>query len=146
MGLETVRVTLQSRKGVLIVEPRIYALDDSGHEHERKLPARMLTRSPILELLAKEFREDYKVKRLGSDHCGWRTLMDIVNVLKIPRSHVYGEPRYGRLHGRQLQMLIQSGLVESRIFPGERGRGGDIAKVRVVYDNPIARQLLEEMT
>jgi len=145
MGLETVRVTLQSRKGVLIVEPRIYALDDSGHEHERKLPGRMLTRSPILELLAKEFREDYKMKRLGLDHCGWRTLMDIVNVLKIPRSHLYGEPRYGRQHGRQLQMLIQSGLVESRIFPGERGRGGDIVKVRVAYDNPISKQLVEAM-
>ena len=49
--------------------------------------------------------------------------MDIVNVLKIPRSHVYGEPRYGRPRGRQLEVLIQSGLAESRIFPGERGRG-----------------------
>jgi len=119
--------------------------DDSGRQGERKLPGRMLTRSPILELLAKEFREDYKMKRLGSDHCGWWTLMDIVNVLKIPRSHVYGQPRYGRLHGRQLQMLIQSRLVESRIFPGERGRGGDIAKVRVVYENPIAKQLVDKM-
>jgi hypothetical protein len=70
--------------------------------------------------------------------------MEIVQDLKIPRSHVYGEPRYGRTFGRQLDALVKSSIVEYRIFPGERGRGGDITKVRVQLTNRDVRGYLEE--
>ena len=86
---------------------------------------------------------DFRAKRLGLDHCGWRTLMSIVESLKIPRSQVYGDPRWGQRHGRQLEALITSNLVESRVFLGERGRGGSIVKVRLAYDQDLAKQYAE---
>ena len=63
-------MTPQSKKVVLIVDPHIRVLGDSGDKYERTVPGTTLSRSPILEFLAKECREDYGVKRLGLNHYG----------------------------------------------------------------------------
>ncbi len=67
--------------------------------------------------------------------------MDLVRETKIPRSAVYG-PR-GR-DGPVIVELERRGLVESRIFPRERGRGGAVKKVRVAYENEIVKRIVEE--
>ncbi len=41
--------------------------------------------------------------------------------------------------------LERRGLVEARIFPEERGRGGDITRVRVAYENLIVERLLDQL-
>jgi hypothetical protein len=146
MNVEIFQVSVRSVKRPLIVRPMILYSDENGREQSHELPVRILVGSPMLEHLAGEFMDDYKLKRLALDHCGWRTLMSIVESLKIPRSHVYGEPRWGRRHGRQLDDLIKSRLVESRVFPGERGRGGRIVKVRLAYDRDLAKQYAEQIT
>jgi hypothetical protein len=146
MNVEIFQVSIRSVKRPLIIRPQIFYSDESGGEQSHELPARILVGSPVLEYLAREFVDDYKSKRLALDHCGWRTLMRVVGSLKIPRSHVYGEPRWGRRHGRQLDDLIKSRLVESRVFPGERGRGGRIVKVRLAYDQDLAKQYAEQVT
>lgn len=71
--------------------------------------------------------------------------MEIVKRLGIPRSHVYGEPRYGRAFGRQLDLLVKSSLVEYRIFPRERGRGGNIIRVRIKFDSQDVRIYVEDV-
>jgi tetratricopeptide (TPR) repeat protein len=146
MNVETFQITVHSRRRLMIVRPIILYSDENGREQSHELPVRILVGSPMLEHLAGEFMDDYKLKRLALDHCGWRTLMSIVESLKIPRSHVYGEPRWGRRRGRQLEDLINSRLVESRVFPGERGRGGRIVKVRLAYDQDLAKQYAEQIT
>jgi len=144
--LETFRITLQLKEpGVVLTEPRIVFIDQSGQQRQRDLPAKILVTSPILEFLIAEFTDDYRRKSLALDHCGWRTLMDIVHALKLPRSHVYGDSRYGHVRGKQLEALIRPGLVESRIFPGERGRGGEIVKVRVVFGNQAVRECVDRL-
>ena len=72
--------------------------------------------------------------------------MEIVRDLKIPRSHVYGEPRYGRAFGKQLDSLVRASLVEYRIFPKERGRGGNITRVRIQLENENVREYIQELT
>jgi len=141
---ETVTFILEYRAkdSLLLANPRIMFIDPDGKEHWRVLDPRVLAASPILEYLSKEFRRDYKSKRLGLEYCGWRTLMDVVESLNVPRSNVYGEPRYGRKHGRQLGTLISAEMVESRVFQRERGRGGSIEKIRVVPDNPAIKELM----
>jgi tetratricopeptide (TPR) repeat protein len=146
MSTETFKVIVDPEKRPAIIKPVILYADENGREHSQELPARILVGSPVLEYLAREFMEDFRSKRLGMDHCGWRTLMRVVESLKIPRSHVYGEPRWGHRHGRQLEALISSKLVESRVFPGERGRGGSIVKVRLAYDQDLAKQYAEQIT
>jgi tetratricopeptide (TPR) repeat protein len=142
---EPVKLVLQLKEeGMLRIAPTVIFADQSGVAHERMLEPRMVATSQIMEFLANSFVKDYVSRRLAVPSCGWRTLMEIVQDLKIPRSHVYGEPRYGRTFGRQLDALVKSSIVEYRIFPGERGRGGDITKVRVQLTNGDVRGYLEE--
>ncbi len=95
----------------------------------------------VFQCLVREFLIDYMSKRLYVDKAGWRTLLQIVRETKIPRSAVYG-PR-GR-DGPVLAELERRGLVESRIFPKERGRGGAVKRVRVAYDNAIVKKIVEQ--
>ncbi len=95
----------------------------------------------VFRALVKAFVSDYVVKRLFVEKAGWRSLMDLVREMKIPRSAVYAP---GGRDGPVLEELEQRGLVEARIFPKERGRGGDIKKVRVAYDNEIVKRIVEQ--
>ncbi len=102
------------------------------------------TSSTLLDFLAQAFVYDYMDRRLSVDYAGWRTLTSIVACLKIPKSHAYGEARYGHAFGRPLETLIRSGIVEYRLFPG-RGRGGNVTKVRVCYEREGVRRLVERL-
>ncbi len=94
----------------------------------------------VFQYMIKEFLIDYMSKRIYVDKAGWRTLVQIVREVRIPRSALYG-PR-GR-DGPVLAELERRGLVESRIFPKERGRGGAVKRVRVAYDNAIVKRIVE---
>jgi hypothetical protein len=141
MKRETFQIRLQPKRNhPIILKPTVWFTDDTGESLQFVLPQRVLVNSPILEYLTGVFLVDYEVKRLAPDQCGWRTLLNIVSSLKIPRSHVYGDPRWHHAYGGPLEVLVKSGLVEARRFGGERGRGGEIVKVRLVYENDAAKQ------
>jgi hypothetical protein len=145
--LERFRIVLRPHEGeTVLVEPRIHFFDEKGGSLHHGLSPKILLTSPILDFLLKAYLDDHGGKMLAPSHSGWRTYMEIVNALKIPRSHLYGEPRYGHRHGKPLETLLGSGLVDLRIFPGERGRGGKIAKVRVANDHPAVKEYLREMS
>jgi len=71
--------------------------------------------------------------------------MDIAGSLHVSRSKVYGDPRYGHTFSRPLELLIKAGIVESRVFLGERGRGGRVIKVRVCHDRGPVRRLIDNI-
>lgn len=145
--LERFRIVLRPNdQATVLVEPRIIFFDEKGRSLEHELSPKIMLASPILDFLSRAFLDDHEGKLLAPSHSGWRTFMEIIRALKIPRSHLYGEPRYGRRHGKQLETLLRSGLVDSRIFPGERGRGGEIAKVRVANEHPAVKDYLGEMS
>ena len=144
--LQTERVRIKFRtvaEGLLLMQPKVTFVDMTGLQLERLIEPRVLANSRIIEFLASSFLEDYS-RRLAIQICGWRTFMAIADTLKIPRSHLYGEPRYGRSFGRQLDALVKSSVVEYRIFPKERGRGGEVTKVRVNLDNECVNRYFEE--
>ena len=96
------------------------------------------------ELLMNEFRHDYSIKRLSADNSGWRTLSDLVRLTKLPRSKFYESNSRG---GTVFKELIKSGLIETRIYAGERGRGGNVLKIRVSFgNNDGIRDYLESLT
>jgi hypothetical protein len=77
--------------------------------------------------------------KLPLEKSGWRTLVDIIKNGKIPMSNVYG--RNGRL-GKAISELEHRGIVEIRYFKGERGRGGNILRLRISYEKePIKRHI-----
>lgn len=85
-----------------------------------------------LDFLVKALFDDYVNGKLPLERSGWRTLMELVKKGKISRYGAYRSHGYGR---KAISELERSGLVEAKIFSGERGRGGRILKVRIAYWN-----------
>jgi hypothetical protein len=49
----------------------------------------------------------------------------------------------GDRKGKVFLELKKRGLVEARFFPGERGRGGHILRIRVSYDKEIIKRQID---
>jgi len=141
------------RKGTFTISPAAWFTDDKGTYRSQKIEGVSLTvgtpireqTSPVIAFLGSAFVEDYMAKRLTAEYAGWRTLMDIVETLQIPKAQVYGDARYGHTFGRSLEDLVKRGLVEYRIVPGVRGRGGNVMKVRVAYDREPVKKMVNEL-
>jgi hypothetical protein len=108
--------------------------------HRLKFEFRNQNAQKIFDFLLRSFVEDYMRKRLPLEWSGWRSLMEVVKNVKISRRSVYGDGNY---RGLSISELEYRGLVESRVFPEERGRGGKVRRVRVFYDREIVRQQID---
>jgi len=93
-----------------------------------------------LDFLVEAFIEDYMRERLYIEQSGWRSLTQISHACKIPPSVLYG--RQGR-YGPILRELLSRGLVESRTFTRQRGRGGSVIKVRIAYDRDPTKRYVD---
>jgi len=157
-----------TRKGEFELSPRVVYVDEKGNYKSTNLQPLYLTiREPgiseglhapptvhlpqdfqfenersrqVLSQLVKEFLDDYMTRRIVMERAGWRSLMDMIREVKIPRSAMYGP---GGRTGPVLAELERRGLVETRVFPKERGRGGEIRKLRVAYENTIVRRIVD---
>jgi tetratricopeptide (TPR) repeat protein len=92
------------------------------------------------DFLLNSFVADYKQKRLPHERSGWRTVMDIARDGKVSQYSLYG---VSGVRGKAMVELERSGLVETRLFIGERGRGGKIVKVRISSENDFVKRLLK---
>lgn len=95
----------------------------------------------MFEYLTKAFVEDYMKRKLTREKSGWRTLMQIVKNAKISKSSIYGTTTR---RGPAVAELERRGVVETRIFPQERGRGGRITKARIAYEKDIIKRYIDE--
>jgi tetratricopeptide (TPR) repeat protein len=87
------------------------------------------------------FIQDYMQRRLPLDWSGWRTLMEIKKDANVSKYSIYGN---GKSRGRAITELQNRGLVEARVFPKERGRGGKITKVRVFYERETVKRRIDQ--
>lgn len=87
------------------------------------------------------FIEDYMIKKYVAEKSGWRTLSEIANKSGISASALYGK---NSTLSPVLGETVRRGLVEIRIFPGERGRGGEVTRVRIAYDKEPIREYVNE--
>lgn len=97
--------------------------------------------SKAFQFLAQEFLQDYTFERLSLDVSGWRTALKIAEETKLSANRVYGK---GGIPGSALAPLLKRGLVEARYFPGQRGRGGTVMKVRANYGNPYVKEEIDQ--
>jgi tetratricopeptide (TPR) repeat protein len=126
---------------------------NSKEECERLINSARLENTPIeilsdekgqivFENLVKAFIQDYIVNKIPVEKCGWRSLRVIERETGVPGSVLYAKT--GGV-GSLLRQLLGSKLVESAIFSGERGRGGEITKVRVAYlANTAAKEFVDK--
>ncbi|MEJ2241893.1 MAG: hypothetical protein P8Y18_07105, partial [Candidatus Bathyarchaeota archaeon] len=75
------------------------------------------------------------------NECGWRTRMEIVRNTKVTMYSIYGRTGRG---GKVTSELTDRSLVESRFFLGERGRGGNILKMRICYYEEPIKNLISQ--
>jgi KaiC/GvpD/RAD55 family RecA-like ATPase len=91
----------------------------------------------VFNYLVKSFVDDYMFSRLPLDRSGWRSRIKIVDSANVTQISLYA--RKGR-QAPVLKELLSRGLVETRFFPRERGRGGEVVKIRIAYERePIKR-------
>jgi hypothetical protein len=144
---KTYRLTLvlgSAAAKTIVVDPKFTVDDESGNGlKDATVPSeiQVIPVTPIMEFLARAFAEDYLQRRLSFEQSGWRGLMHIVNGLKVPKSHAYGEARYGHTFGRPLETLIKAEVVEYRTFRG-KGRGGNVVRVRACYERECVKRLV----
>jgi tetratricopeptide (TPR) repeat protein len=115
--------------------PKLRTTTDTQNKFEFKTESARKT----FNFLVIAFVEDYMKRRIAQEKAGWRSLNEIVEEGKIPRYSVYGKGR----NGAALSELERRGLVEARIFPGERGRGGKIIRARVCYDKETIKREID---
>lgn len=95
----------------------------------------------VFDSLVKAFTEDYMGRRLYLEQAGWRTLTWIAENAKIPISNLYG--RHGG-YGAVISRLLSRGLVEARVFTGQKGRGGEVVRLRISYDKEPIREYVNQ--
>lgn len=153
--VESIRVPVQAIKtGTFNLNPKIVYVDDVGNFRTCKVEAATITITPITEFqfktenakkvfkyLTKAFVADYMKRKLVLEKSGWRTFMQIIKNAKTPKSSIYGAA--GR-RGFAIAELERRGLVEARIFPGERGRGGNITKLRIYYEKETIKRYIDQ--
>lgn len=100
------------------------------------------TSQKVFDHLVEVFVKDYMKRSLVAERAGWRTRPEIASGAGISRSSLYG--RAGEM-GSALTDLIERGLVEKRVFPGERGRGGNIVKARIHYEKEPIKKHVDEL-
>jgi hypothetical protein len=155
MKSESIILRVQAHKpGTFTVNPRIIYVDDIGtfksctpesvavDIHPLSIfEFQMKASKSVFDFLLQAFLEDYMRKRLSLETSGWRSRMEIVKSARVPKSSVYGGR--GR-SGQAIAALERRGLVETRIFPGERGRGGRIRRVRIAYERETIKRYIDQ--
>jgi KaiC/GvpD/RAD55 family RecA-like ATPase len=96
----------------------------------------------IFDFLLKSFTNDSMGSRLPIEQSGWRTRGAILEATKLTQPSLYG--RDGK-YGTALKDLLSQGLVEIRFFQGERGRGGEIVKLRIAYEKDLVRRSVDRV-
>ena len=162
---ETLELALTPRKaGVFLLEPKIVYIDNKGKSNElilkpinlivgqkpdsaKKEPVSVYaairmdfssdSAQRIFDYLIRAFKEDLHRQKLPMDRCGWRTMMNIVKQGKVSKYSIYGSESNS---GKVLKELQHDCLIEMRVFTSERGRGGQVRKVRIDCENPIVQK------
>jgi len=155
LKVESVKLSLQATKaGVIDLRPRIIYVDEVGNFKKcvpepatitvhPKLTVEFKTEAAqrVFDYLVGSFVEDYMRRRLTVQEAGWRSFVQIMKNAKVSSRSVYGSRGH---HGAAISELERRGLIETRIFLGERGRGGKIVKTRISYEKETVKRLVDQ--
>lgn len=154
MKLEALRLRIRPiEAGSITFCPRlVYVTEKGGLRSEVTRPFVLAVQSPrefqfksvkakkIFDYLLNSFIEDHMKRKFFAEKAGWRTFMDVVKGAGVAKSSVYGVGGPGEV----MMELVRRGLVEVREFPGERGRGGRVSRVRISYEKEPIRRFVDE--
>jgi tetratricopeptide (TPR) repeat protein len=168
--VETIKLrTVFAKRGIFKFEPSAYYVDDLGETKkttnepiivtvslcnpevklegsaeslESKFEFKCEAAEKAFNFLVSAFEEDFVSRKLPQVKSGWRTLKEVAEKAKISMYSVYG--RYGK--GGEATLELRSlGVLESRLFLGERGRGGHVSKIRINYENENVKRIIDRL-
>ena len=138
--------------GIFDLKPQISYVDEVGDFKQCVPKSATITVYPKLEIefrtdaaqrvfeyLAKSFLEDYMRRKIVLQESGWRSLVQIIKNARVSSRSVYGGKR---MPGLTISELERRGLIETRVFLGERGRGGEIVRARICYEKEVVKRLV----
>lgn len=96
----------------------------------------------VFDCLVDSFIEDYMTRNINAEKSGWRTLVEISKGARISTSLLYAQHAKS---GPIFRELTERGLLETKLFPGERGRGGTITRIRIAYAKEPVKTFVDEM-
>jgi tetratricopeptide (TPR) repeat protein len=155
LKVESIKLCLQATEaGVINLSPQVVYVDEAGKFGTCRPEPVSITVHPkltfefktnaaqkVFDFLTSSFVEDYMRRRISLEKSGWRTLMQIIKHAKVSKSSVYGT---GGRRGPAISELERRGFVETRVFPGERGRGGKISKMRISYEKETIKRHIDQ--
>ncbi len=155
LKVESIKLSLQATEaGVTELSPQVVYVDEAGKFGTCRPEPVIITVHPklafefktkaaqsVFDFLINAFVEDYMRRRISLEKSGWRTLMQIIKNAKVSKSSVYGA---GGRRRSAIAELERRGLVETRVFPGERGRGGRILKMRISYEKETIKRHIDQ--
>ncbi len=155
LKVETVKLSLQATEpGVVNLSPQVIYVDELGKFRTSRVEPVAITVHPklalefrtraaqnVFEYLVGSFVEDYMQRRLIVQEAGWRSFVQVIKNAKVSSRSVYGSRGH---HGSAISELERRGLIETRIFLGERGRGGRIVKARISYEKETVKRLVDQ--
>jgi hypothetical protein len=154
LSVQSIKFSIQTAQlGTIRIAPQITYIDNSGetkfsttrivevnvgstpiqmggidsNENKKSVNFGSESAEAIFNFLQKAYQQDYLQMKVPQERAGWRTLMEIVRGARVSRYSVYGSSA----GSQAIAKLQHGGLVEVRIFEGQRGRGGRIIKVRI---------------
>ncbi|MFB0567833.1 MAG: tetratricopeptide repeat protein [Candidatus Bathyarchaeia archaeon] len=155
LKVESIKISARAADaGVFELSPQVVYVDEAGQFRTCRpegvrvmvhptLAFRFRTKTAqnVFDYLTKAFVEDYMRRRLSLEKSGWRSLMQIVKDARVSKYSLYGSR--GR-RGPAMSELERRGLVEARVFPEERGRGGEIVKTRISYEKETVKRYVDK--
>jgi KaiC/GvpD/RAD55 family RecA-like ATPase len=96
------------------------------------------TTERVFDYLLRSFVDDHVRESTSVESSGWRTLVDVATNIGVAPSLLYS-PKASVFIGEPLRNRI----IERRIFPKERGRGGRVTRLRVAYQNPSVKEFVD---
>jgi tetratricopeptide (TPR) repeat protein len=99
----------------------------------------------LFNFLSDSFFQDNTVQNLSPESSGWRTLGELAENTGVPTSSLYKKIGGHQGSSPLIRELLLSGCVESKIFLGERGRGGEVNRFRIKYEDPVVRNYVQRL-
>lgn len=117
-------------------------LAPAGADESLSFEFRSEAAQKVFSYIIDAFINDYMRQKLSLEESGWRTLTDTIKHGSVPKSSVYSAQ--GGM-GSAISELDRRGLIEVRFFSGERGRGGRILKMRLMYGKETIKRYVDRL-
>jgi len=96
----------------------------------------------IFDKLASDFLVDYMVRNYMQEKSGWRSIVEIAHETNLPLSSLYSRTGGVALPFRE---LMKRGIIEMKLLPGQRGRGGEVTKMRIAYEKEPVKEHINNL-